>query len=419
MSQPRIFPTERPGVELRELTEADDPIYNESYNASRPEIAAFDPDAAEKHITLADTRNARLNAAGKLRLGIWDQDTFVGSANVTPEDNGQVEIGYWTDSRQTGHGYATLAAQALASRFPTAHADVVEGNTASAHVLENAGFTQTARRSGKLIFEVLSATESAEKSELNPLTHPFGYFDAQVQFAQKWAHISGEDFATVLLEKTALHRRIFMQARPQNGDTHEWSALLAGLNKDTDSETVSSALYEAYASKPYSKYDATPRRSALGYDYQPDSKTVKIHFTNPERGKNPFSEENLALRRQEFRHLLEEVSERHPDAQLLMSASWLRSTKSYRSLSPPNIAEQQDLMSTTMSFSGDSVWGQFIDRNGNLNQRVYDQFVTSLQKAETIDELLGAFPYKTIMAKDPIDKYFQYYGVGKDATSPE
>lgn len=158
-AEPLIIPTEREGVTLRQLwTDADDAAYNEAYNASRADIAVFDPDSDDKHRTIEQTRDARLNTGNKLRMGIWDGDTFVGSVNATPDDHG-VEIGYWTDSRRTGHGYATLAARALGRhmlpRYANVHAEVVEGNDASARVLEKAGFGRAIGRVvGRLSFEV-------------------------------------------------------------------------------------------------------------------------------------------------------------------------------------------------------------------------------------------------------------------------
>lgn len=156
MKEPFVFPTERPGVVLRELaTAADDVTYFEAYNASRTEINAWDPDAGNKHQTLADTREARESAGDKLRLGIWDGKEFVGSINATPDEDG-IEIGYWVDSRKTGVGYATIATRALSGYLALdsrLHANVVEGNRASARVLEKAGFLLAGGVDGKLEFE--------------------------------------------------------------------------------------------------------------------------------------------------------------------------------------------------------------------------------------------------------------------------
>jgi hypothetical protein len=71
-------------------------------------------------------------------------------------------------------------------------------------------------------------------------------------------------------------------------------------------------------------------------------------------------------------------------------------------------------MSVDMDFGGNSVWGQFLDSNGNVNQRVYDQFFEAVSRADSLDDLLAAFPYKTLKAEDPISKYYDYYGLGEE-----
>ncbi len=180
MNAPVIIPTEQSNVVLRQLaTEADDVAYHAAYNVSRPEIEAFeDPEKLGKYQTVEQVREAREDPdnADRLRLGIWDNDTFVGSINLTPDEQ-RVEIGYWLDTRHTGHGYATLATKALASfaseRYSEVHANVVEGNTASARVLERAGFLQTAKVSGKLIFELFDTYKEpdtlAERIKKSPI----------------------------------------------------------------------------------------------------------------------------------------------------------------------------------------------------------------------------------------------------------
>lgn len=163
MSAPLIIPTERENVILRQLsTEADDVAYFESYDFSRPEILVFDPDAIFKYRSAQDARDARLHKGDKIRMGIWDGNTFSGSVNVRPDEVG-VEIGYWVDSRRTGNGYATLATRALSTyvldRSPVVHANVKLGNYASARVLEKAGFKQIAINDHQIMFELPSAKE--------------------------------------------------------------------------------------------------------------------------------------------------------------------------------------------------------------------------------------------------------------------
>lgn len=167
MNEVLVIPTEQVGIVLRQLaTEADDIAYFEAVDANREHLSQFGDRTAEKYQTLEDVTNARLSAGDKVRMGIWDGDTFVGTVNATPDDEG-VEIGYWLDSRHTGHGYATLAAKALgghvAQRYPKVHADVIEVNVASVRVLERAGYRQTAKEAGRLIFELNKTSETLSK----------------------------------------------------------------------------------------------------------------------------------------------------------------------------------------------------------------------------------------------------------------
>ncbi|SRR6266568_4989124 len=79
----------------------------------------------------------------------------------------------------------------------------------------------------------------------------------------------------------------------------------------------------------------------------------------------------LDQRRSEFKNMLENIHREHSNARNVVSASWIRSTASYRQLFPQDLDEPTDLMSPDIHFAGDSIWGQFTDRYGNVNERVY------------------------------------------------
>ena len=162
MNAPLVIPTEKDPVILRQLTIEDAPAYFEAVDANRNHLSQFGDETAAKYPNLESVEESFLNPSNpaKLRLGIWDSNTFVGSANLTPgEDGKSAEIGYWLDDRHTGKGYATVATRALAAharqqRFHRVFANVTVGNEASASVLKRAGFVQTAQRAGSLAFEL-------------------------------------------------------------------------------------------------------------------------------------------------------------------------------------------------------------------------------------------------------------------------
>lgn len=155
--QPLYLETSRPSVTLRELaTEADDVAYFAAVQADPNHLRQFGDTTADKYQTLAEVTAARLNAGDKVRMGIWDEGTFVGTVNLRPDSKGGAELGYWTHPDYVGRGYATLGAQALAAygaeHFETVYAKVVEGNDASTHVLESAGFIESSHDDGEILF---------------------------------------------------------------------------------------------------------------------------------------------------------------------------------------------------------------------------------------------------------------------------
>lgn len=161
MFNPLTLPTEREGLTLRQLAVEDASAYFEAVNANREHLSQFGDETATKYPDLQAVEKSILEPKNpdKIRMVIWDNDTFVGSINLTPDEDGRAaEVGYWLDGRHTGQGYATLATSALSkyasSRFPRLYAEVVDGNEASARVLERSGYKQTAREAGRLVFEL-------------------------------------------------------------------------------------------------------------------------------------------------------------------------------------------------------------------------------------------------------------------------
>jgi RimJ/RimL family protein N-acetyltransferase/GNAT superfamily N-acetyltransferase len=161
MSASLVIPTERQNLTLRQLSIEDAPAYFEAVDANRKHLSQFEDETASKYPDLPSVEQSILEPSNphKIRFGIWDDDAFVGSINLTPNDNGKTaEVGCWLDGRHTGNGYATLATTALSGyaspKFQKLYAEIVDGNEASVRVLERAGYHQTAKKAGRLVFEL-------------------------------------------------------------------------------------------------------------------------------------------------------------------------------------------------------------------------------------------------------------------------
>lgn len=149
-----------PELALRPLQIEDAPFYFNLIDYDRDHLSQFSDDTASKYQTVEDVSLSITNPDNsyKLRFGIWDEDTMVGTINLEPGENGQAHIGYWIGKKHTGHRYAAKALAVLADFASTnlgysellAEAD--RDNTASRKTLAAGGFEET----GELIGRVFS-----------------------------------------------------------------------------------------------------------------------------------------------------------------------------------------------------------------------------------------------------------------------
>lgn len=146
MNSVLVLPTERPNLELRQLTIDDAETYFEAVDTSREHLSQYGDSTSLKYPTLESVLSSFDTAKNpdKLRLGIWDDTAFVGSVNATPDDHTGAEIGYWLRESAVGNGYMTLAVKALTQHlkkeFEPVYAHVHVDNAASTSVLERVGY---------------------------------------------------------------------------------------------------------------------------------------------------------------------------------------------------------------------------------------------------------------------------------------
>lgn len=150
MKEVLTLQTESPTLYLRELaTEADDIALHQAV-IEHPEYSDNFGNTMIKHLgTLKKVRDKRLSSPNDVRMGIWDRDEFVGIISARPQDSdpSTAEIGYFVRKELSGNGYATLALKALApyalTKYSHIFAEVNVNHSASARVLEKAGFVST------------------------------------------------------------------------------------------------------------------------------------------------------------------------------------------------------------------------------------------------------------------------------------
>ncbi len=259
-SRPLVIPTEQNEVSLRQLTLEDAVVYFNAVDANREHLSQFEDDTSKKYPTLEEVEKSITSPTNKLRMGIWDEDKFVGSINLTPSSDGKVaEIGYWLDERQTGKGYATVATAALTNyakqRFTKVHAEVVEGNDASARVLKRTGFHQVGRKGTHLLFDLISQSGPEQSPSLNvrkpeyrDLNHLMPILRTWIRSRDNGSIISGEvnDVINAVNQSIlGLSDRQYLIAENENGDVagimgmkHPDETMLPFANTDRPIEII-------------------------------------------------------------------------------------------------------------------------------------------------------------------------------------
>lgn len=264
--------------------------------------------------------------------------------------------------------------------------------------------------------------------------YPFEYFDAQVHFAFQWANLSDEPLDNTLLRMTALYRRITDKKPPKDGDVDvRWKALLDKTSVLKKVEDVSKAAYAIYLMQNHSVYSdpVYPKNDDkhFGYfsfdHYPPNELTgekdrIKIHFINRNRGdKSGLDNSFLPQRQENLRRMFSRIRNLYPEAQNVIGGSWLYALPGYRDSFPPDFTQNMKRLVpkgfehipnsvSNMSFEGNSVWGQFVNRKGGVRQQVYDKFIRSVTDAKNLDDLVNAFPNVPYQPKSHISVFYDW-----------
>lgn len=150
--QPRII-LERPGstVRLMQLVPEDSEAIFELIAFDPEHLSQFGDVTAEKYPSVDAVRESIVNPPkpSKLRFGIWDDATLVGSDNITPLNGNRAELGSWIGRQFIGRGYAGMGRELLVDYafgrlgLDEVFCNIVVGNTASQSSVVKSGFSLT------------------------------------------------------------------------------------------------------------------------------------------------------------------------------------------------------------------------------------------------------------------------------------
>ncbi|MGH7389143.1 MAG: hypothetical protein ACREM3_06740 [Candidatus Rokuibacteriota bacterium] len=233
------------------------------------------------------------------------------------------------------------------------------------------------------------------------------FFDLQLRFAQKVTDLSGLPFARSLLEYTNLYVR-FGLGRDFDPAHPTWREYLAGLWDTSDSREWTYRFYltrsEAMAAPP-----VVASFGCFSYALSSGGR-IRLHFRNTETdGRSPLGVERLGQRLADLTALFGHVKRTLGEPLQVVGASWLYNLDAYRRLFPPSYLVTARVIGHR--FQHMPLWGQFLDRHGEIRESVTRPFLERLERQSSLDDLDECFPLRVLSVEASVLEFYKFYGI--------
>jgi hypothetical protein len=239
------------------------------------------------------------------------------------------------------------------------------------------------------------------------VTYAKAFFDLQLQFAHKVTALSGLPLAHALLKYTNLYVR-FGLGRDFDPVHPIWREYLAGLQGTNDSREWT---YRFYLTRPEAM--AAPKVVATFgcFSYAPLSgDRIRLHFRNAETdGHSPLRIERLDRRLADLAALFAHVKRTLPQPLQVVGASWLYNLDAYRRLFPASYLATARVIDHR--FQHMPLWGQFLDRYGEIRKSMTSQLLERLERQSSVDSLDQCFPFQVLSVEASVAEFYDFYGI--------
>ena len=233
------------------------------------------------------------------------------------------------------------------------------------------------------------------------------FFDLQLQFAHKVTVLSGRPLARALLECTNLYVR-FGLGRDFDPAHPTWREYLAGLQDTNDSREWT---YRFYLARPEAMAAPTTVATFGCFSYaRLRGDRIRLHFQNAETdGHSPLGIERLGQRLADLAALFEHVKRTLRQPLQVVGASWLYNLDAYRRLFPaPYLATAHVIHHR---FQHMPLWGQFLDRHGEIKESMTRPFLERLERQSSVDSLDQCFPFQVLAVEASVLEFYDFYGI--------
>jgi hypothetical protein len=231
------------------------------------------------------------------------------------------------------------------------------------------------------------------------------FFDLQLTFAEAVAALSRLPLAQVLLDYTNLYIR-FGLGRGFDPEHPTWREYLAGLRDATDARDWT---YRFYARDGEAATAPAVVATFGCFSYaRLDADRLRLHFRNAETdGHAPLAAERRGRRRADLAALFAHVQRAEPARCRVLGASWLYNLDAYRRLFPGSYLASARVVEDR--FRHMPLWGQFVDRRGEVKPNVARVFLERLARQSSLDGLARCFPLPVLALEAPCADFLDFY----------
>jgi len=233
------------------------------------------------------------------------------------------------------------------------------------------------------------------------------FFDLQLQFAHKVASLSGMSLAQALLGYTNLYIR-FGLGRDFDPAQPAWREYVAGLQTADDAGEWT---YRFYLTRPAAAPPGiVATRGCFSYGRLGDGR-IRLHFLNAETDvHSPLGRDRVGRRLADLSALFESVKREERSPLRVLGVSWLYNLDAYRRLFPPSyIASAR--AAEPPRFRHMPLWGQFLDRHGQVRASPARQLLERLERQPSLDGLGRCFPLQVLGVEASAQEFYDFYGI--------
>jgi hypothetical protein len=233
------------------------------------------------------------------------------------------------------------------------------------------------------------------------------FLDIQIHFAKRVGDFVELPLETLLFRYTSLPIRFGVPFTDIREDHPDWQEFVQQIPKTSD---LGQAAHQHHLKIMKNKAPLRDQFGCFSFDWLADNKSIRFHFANNDDAEpGCLNKERIPQRMQELKDMFGYIKKTYPEAEVVESSSWIFHLDAFTRLMPPEFTAQAHMKDN--NYHSLAVWGQFLDRYGNVKPDLEKEFYDNLQKADSLEKVEESFPFTVLQAIASIKVFYDFYTI--------